>query len=102
KFKNLKKSNINQKFKTLKQLQKTFETEEVKYMALFTNRSLRPAKKLCDITGLPAKYTCPRTGLFYYDTACYNLICESKIDNIDRIKSLKCFGLSLNPFKKRY
>ncbi|RVD91280.1 hypothetical protein TUBRATIS_22720 [Tubulinosema ratisbonensis] len=102
KFKNLQKSHKNNKFKTLKQLQKTMETEELKYMSIFTNKSARPPKKLCDITGLPAKYTCPRTGLYFFDTACYDLICESRMENNDKIKSLRFFGADLNPFKKKY
>lgn len=102
KFKNTQKSHRNMKFKTLKQLQKTIESEELKYMSIFNNKSTKPQKKLCDITSLPAKYTCPRTGLFFYDSACYDLICETKMENADKIKSLRFFGVDLNPFKKKY
>mmetsp|Transcript_9713 Transcript_9713/g.18524 ORF Transcript_9713/g.18524 Transcript_9713/m.18524 type:complete len:141 (-) Transcript_9713:112-534(-) len=35
------------------------------YANIQNGLSLAPPKKYCDITGLPAKYTCPRTKLFY-------------------------------------
>ncbi|KAJ9124398.1 hypothetical protein QFC22_001198 [Naganishia vaughanmartiniae] len=36
--------------------------------------SLRPTKKYCDITGLPARYTDPKTKLRYHDLEVYNVI----------------------------
>ena len=36
--------------------------------------SLKPIKKYCDITGLPAKYTEPKSGLHYYDSSVYQYI----------------------------
>ena len=36
--------------------------------------SLKPKKKYCDITGLPAKYTDPKTGLYYFNAEVYKII----------------------------
>jgi len=36
--------------------------------------SIRPVKKYCDITGLDAKYTDPKTGLRYHNAEVYQFI----------------------------
>lgn len=36
--------------------------------------SIRPIKKYCDITGLDAKYTDPKTGLRYHNAEVYQFI----------------------------
>ena len=44
------------------------------YTSIAAAPSLKPKKKYCDVTGLPAKYTDPKTGLYYYNAEVYNVI----------------------------
>jgi len=46
----------------------------VTYTSIAAAPSLRPKKKYCDITGLPARYTDPKTGLNYYNAEVYTVI----------------------------
>ncbi|KAL1589176.1 hypothetical protein WHR41_02088 [Cladosporium halotolerans] len=46
----------------------------VTYTSIAAAPSLKPKKKYCDITGLPAKYKDPKTGLFYYNAEVYAVI----------------------------
>ncbi|PWN41086.1 hypothetical protein IE81DRAFT_324907 [Ceraceosorus guamensis] len=44
------------------------------YFSVEAPPSLRPRKKMCDITGLPAPYTDPKSGLRYHSVEIYKLI----------------------------
>lgn len=46
----------------------------VTYTSIAAAPSLRPKKKYCDVTGLPARYTDPKTGLHYYNAEVYQVI----------------------------
>lgn len=46
----------------------------VTYTSIQAAPSLKPKKKYCDITGLPAKYTDPKTGLFYFNAEVYKVV----------------------------
>ncbi|TKA32052.1 hypothetical protein B0A50_01298 [Salinomyces thailandicus] len=46
----------------------------VTYTSIAAAPSLKPKKKYCDITGLPAKYTDPKTGLFYFNAEVYKVV----------------------------
>jgi len=46
----------------------------VTYTSIAAAPSLKPKKKYCDITGLPAKYTDPKTGLFYFNAEVYQVV----------------------------
>lgn len=47
----------------------------VTYTSIEAAPSLHPApKKYCDITGLPASYTDPKTGLRYHDKEVFSVI----------------------------
>ncbi|KAM0720914.1 hypothetical protein Q7P37_003199 [Cladosporium fusiforme] len=46
----------------------------VTYTSIAAAPSLKPKKKYCDITGLPAKYKDPKTGLYYYNAEVYAVI----------------------------
>lgn len=46
----------------------------VTYSSIAAAPSLKPKKKYCDITGLPAKYRDPKTGLFYYNAEIYAVV----------------------------
>ncbi|KAI9002122.1 hypothetical protein DFJ74DRAFT_696677 [Hyaloraphidium curvatum] len=43
----------------------------VRYWTIDATPSLMPQKKYCDLTGLEAKYTDPKTGLRYHSADCY-------------------------------
>ncbi|KNE64209.1 hypothetical protein AMAG_09252 [Allomyces macrogynus ATCC 38327] len=44
------------------------------YTSIRTAPSVRPNRKYCDVTGLPANYTDPVSGLHYYDKEVYQYI----------------------------
>lgn len=46
----------------------------VTYMGIEAPPSLMPKKKYCDITGLPANYTDPKTGLRYHDKEVFQVV----------------------------
>ncbi|KAK3724150.1 chromatin-remodeling complex subunit ies6 [Vermiconidia calcicola] len=46
----------------------------VTYTSLAAAPSLKPKKKYCDITGLPAKYKDPKTGLYYFNAEVYAVL----------------------------
>ena len=46
----------------------------VTYTSIAAAPSLKPKKKYCDITGLPAKYRDPKTGLNYYNAEIYQVV----------------------------
>jgi len=46
----------------------------VTYTSIAAAPSLKPKKKYCDITGLPAKYTDPKSGLYYYNAEVYQVV----------------------------
>nr|POF04203.1 chromatin-remodeling complex subunit ies6 [Quercus suber] len=51
-----------------------FNGPSVTYTSIAAAPSLKPKKKYCDITGLPAKYTDPKTGLFYHNAEVYKVV----------------------------
>ena len=46
----------------------------VTYTSIAAAPSLKPKKKYCDITGLPAKYKDPKTGLYYFNAEVYAVV----------------------------
>lgn len=46
----------------------------VTYTSIAAAPSLKPKKKYCDITGLPARYKDPKTGLHYYNAEIYAVV----------------------------
>ncbi|KAM3421789.1 hypothetical protein BST61_g2168 [Cercospora zeina] len=44
------------------------------YTSIAAAPSLKPKKKYCDITGLPAKYKDPKSGLYYYNAEIYAVV----------------------------
>lgn len=55
-------------------LTQPLQTDAVTYALLEAPPSLLPARKYCDITGLPAKYTDPKSGLRYCNAEIYATI----------------------------
>lgn len=46
----------------------------VTYTGIAAAPSLKPKKKYCDVTGLPAKYKDPKSGLYYYNAEIYAVV----------------------------
>lgn len=46
----------------------------VTYTSIAAAPSLKPKRKYCDITGLPAKYKDPKSGLYYYNAEIYAVV----------------------------
>ncbi|OQO10763.1 hypothetical protein B0A48_04063 [Cryoendolithus antarcticus] len=46
----------------------------IAYTSIAAAPSLKPKKKYCDITGLPAKYKDPQFGMYYYNAEVYAII----------------------------
>ncbi|ORZ17931.1 YL1 nuclear protein C-terminal domain-domain-containing protein [Absidia repens] len=67
------------KWKNLKQILTMEKAQEYNlnvptYQNIECPPSIRPQKKYCDITGLSAKYTDPKSGLRYHNTEIYQFI----------------------------
>lgn len=60
----------NAEWEAIKQKRKGLPT----YSSIEAPPSLRPRKKFCDITGLIAPYTDPKTGLRYHSVEIYEII----------------------------
>lgn len=89
------------KNKTLKQLQSKISAEYPLYASLFTRISVKPQIQLCDITGLPAKYVCPRTGLQYNSKKVYARIREMPTDSAHTLGSIRQLGKDLSILNKK-
>ncbi|KAJ2957417.1 hypothetical protein NQZ79_g6867 [Umbelopsis isabellina] len=77
-FKN-KKYAAPKKARSLKQLltqekQPDFNVDFPTYQNIESPPSVRPLKKYCDITGLEARYTDPKTGLRYHNAEIFQFI----------------------------
>lgn len=100
-FKNAKKSYITKDNKTrgIKFLTKKLKENEPEFFTLINRVSVRPKMKLCDITGLPANYTCPKTRLNYFDKDVYYHLLNMNTDTIKSVLVVKNFGMNLSTFK---
>ncbi|KAM0678193.1 hypothetical protein BDAP_001207 [Binucleata daphniae] len=103
-YKNEKNTKINQniKYKGLKYNYKQLMKENSEYVENANKISVRPNKKICDITGLVANYICPRTGLYYYDLSVYEYIRDLKIETAQNYIALRNFARNLYSFQKDY
>ena len=54
--------------------QPTIVTPSYSYTSIAAAPSLKPKQKYCDITGLPAKYQDPKTGLRYHNREIYAVV----------------------------
>ncbi|KAI5161568.1 INO80 complex subunit C [Nematocida ausubeli] len=89
------------KNKTLKQLQARIASESPLYTALFNRVSVKPQLQLCDITGLPAKYVCPKTGLQYNSCKVYKKIREMPTEAAQTLGSVRQLGKELSTLTKK-
>ncbi|KAI5148615.1 INO80 complex subunit C [Enteropsectra breve] len=89
----------NIKPKTLKQMYKTLIKQEHPYLAL-PRIPILPSKRLCDFTGLPAQYTCPRTKLRFYDLSIYKYLRELGSEHSEKYYKMRYYGETLLAYKK--
>ena len=54
--------------------------------------SLRPRKHLCDFTGLPTVYTCPRTQLRFFDVSVYKYMISLPSEICEKYYANKMYG----------
>ena len=76
--------------------QKRFHPDAATYVSVVAPPSLKPAKKYCDITGLEAKYTDPKTRLRYHSKAEYAVICAlspAEVANLLKIRGASVPGV---------
>lgn len=93
--------NTKAKSKTLKQLYSQLQIESPMFVSLFTRVSVRPQIKLCDLTGLEARYVCPRTGLQYHSIEVYEKIREMPTETAQIFGNVRTLGRNISPFNKK-
>lgn len=86
------------KFKSLKQMYKSLCNIYHPYLAL-TRISIKPRRKLCDFTGLPTVYTCPKTFLRFYDLSVYKYMISLPSEISEGFYENKMYGSRLS-YKK--
>lgn len=88
----------NFKNKNMRTFSKGMDIYSLKYMEIANRFSVRPKKKICEFTGLPAMFTCPYTRLSYYDSSVYKHIKTLSSDVINFIYETKEMCKNFNPF----
>lgn len=103
-FKNENKSRINKniKYRGVKYNYKSLQADNSKYIENANKMSIKPDVRLCDITGLPGNYKCPRTGLYYYNLDVYEQIKDLKIEVAQSYIALRNIGKNIYSFQKDY
>ncbi|KAI5172718.1 INO80 complex subunit C [Nematocida sp. LUAm3] len=80
------------KSKTLKQLYGKIIVEAPRFVSIFTRVSVWPQIQLCDLTGLRAKYVCPRTNLRYHSAEVYERIRNMPTDTAHILGGIRALG----------
>ena len=94
KYKLLTRSNANIKSKSLKQMYKTMVAQQHPYLTL-PRISVRPRRKLCDLTGLPAPYTCPRTLLRFFNLSVFKYLRNLSSEHSEKYYAIKTYGKNM-------
>lgn len=87
------------KNKGMKQLYKTLCAQYHPYLTL-SRISVKPPKKLCDLTGLPGPYTCPRTSLRFHNLSVYKYLQEIGAEKSEKFFETKNYASNLFNYKK--
>lgn len=99
KYKTSSRIDQSSKNKTLKQMYKALSAEYHPYLTL-SRISVRPHKKLCDLTGLPGIYTCPRTLLRYYNISAYKYLQELTSERSEKFFEIRNYASKLFNIRK--
>lgn len=86
------------KNKNMRSYGKSLDIYNLKYMEISSRYTVKPKKKLCEFTGLPAQFRCPYTRLYYYDSSVYKHLRQLSSDVITFIYKTKEIGKTFNPF----
>lgn len=86
--------NTQTKGKTYKQLYKALCAQYHPYLTL-PRISVKPRKKLCDFTGMPAPYTCPRTSLRYCNLSVYKYLRSLSSEHNEKYYEIKTYGATM-------
>ena len=81
--------NIRQGSGTNTPMDGTSRIPSVTYSSIAAAPSLKPKKKYCDITGKPARYRDPQTGLFYFNVEVYETIKRMSTTQVQEILALR-------------
>ncbi|ELA42483.1 uncharacterized protein VICG_00582 [Vittaforma corneae ATCC 50505] len=87
------------KYKSMKQMYKSLAASFHPYLSL-PRFSVKPGRKLCDFTGLPALYTDPRTSLRFYDLSVYKYMQNLPAEISEKYYHNKTYGSGLLNYKK--
>ncbi|KAI5170477.1 INO80 complex subunit C [Pancytospora epiphaga] len=87
------------KYKSLKHIQKNPSFQNHPYFGL-SRISVKPLRKLCDFTGLPTHYTCPRTSLRYYNVSVYKYLESLNPEHVESYYRIKTYSKSILNMRK--
>lgn len=79
------------KMRSMRQLYKALHAERHPYFAL-VRFSAKAPRRLCDFTGLPAPYTCPRTDLRFCDLSVFRYMRSLPVEQTTQYFELRAFG----------
>lgn len=94
KYKLLARGSVQTKNRSLKQMYKTMVAQQHSYVTL-PRISVRPRKKLCDLTGLPAPYTCPRTLLRFFNLSVFKYLRSLSSEHSEKYYDIKTYGKNM-------
>lgn len=87
------------KGKSLKQMYKSLVARDHPYLSL-PRISVKPPKKLCDLTGLPAPYKCPRTALRFYNLSVFKYLRSLSSERSEKYYEMKTYGQNLTNYRR--
>lgn len=82
------------KSRSLKQMHKAMVAQQHPYLTL-PRISVRPRRKLCDLTGLPAPYTCPRTLLRFFNLSVFKYLRSLSSEHSEKYYAIKTYGKTM-------
>ncbi|EJW02850.1 hypothetical protein EDEG_02763 [Edhazardia aedis USNM 41457] len=99
-YKDLSKTRINQniKYKGLKYNLKQLKADHSQYIKNAFTVGKQSFKAVCDITGLPARYKCSKTGIFCHDLSVYEFVREMKSEDFKRYLAQRNIGKNIYAF----
>lgn len=62
----------------------------ISYFAIYARKDGQAVRKYCDLTGLPAKYCCPKTGILYCSSSLYPAIKALSVEQVQYLLKMRC------------
>ncbi len=91
KYKLSTRQNLSNKSKSFKHLYKQLVMQDHPYLALL-RISVKPPMKICDFTGLPAQYRCPKTSLRFHNLSVFKYLRSLTSEHIEKYYEIKTYG----------